>query len=108
MSEEPIAWIAMPYRVPVLDAGGHKIGPAESLLGDEAEDIFHGIVVKRHSDGHLVEILSSQVTVITETHVQTSITEDGVSSLPEYSPEKWLHIEWGGLFRKHPQWRVDK
>ena len=36
----------MPYRAPVVDADGATIGTAESLMGDEAEDIFHGIAVK--------------------------------------------------------------
>jgi len=44
--EEQIAWTAMPYRAPVLDSAGNRIGTAESLLGDEEDDIFHGIVVK--------------------------------------------------------------
>ena len=30
-----LAWTAMPYRAPVTDRDGNRIGTAESLLGDE-------------------------------------------------------------------------
>ena len=40
--EIPLAWTAMPYRAPVFDKHGAHVGTAESLLGDEARDIFHG------------------------------------------------------------------
>jgi hypothetical protein len=89
--EEPaIAWTAMPYRAKVFGADGTEIGTAESLLGDEEEDIFHGIAVK--TGGRLVEIAAA--------HVDSA----GAAALESYREEKWFHIGWGGLFRKHPQW----
>lgn len=38
--ETSLAWTAMPYRAVVVTAEGKEIGTAESLLGDEEEDIF--------------------------------------------------------------------
>jgi hypothetical protein len=107
MSEEAVAWIDMAYRAPVVDAAGNVIGTAESLLGDEAEDIFHGIVVKRASDGQLVEVASNLVSRITESQVVTSITPDAAQDLPRYREEKWFHLGWGGVFRKRPGWREE-
>jgi len=76
-TDAALAWPAMPYRAPVYAADASEIGSAESLLGDEEADIFHGIVVKRRED---------------------------VSALEPYREERWYHIGWGGLFRKHPEW----
>ncbi len=104
MSEQQIAWTAMPYRAPVLDANGDEIGHAESLMGDEDEDIFHGIAVKLKEHGRLVQIPADQVRMITTAAVHTTVARDEVASLPDYEEHRWLHIGWGGLFRKHPQW----
>ena len=104
--EEQIAWTAMPYRAPVLDSAGNRIGTAESLLGDEADDIFHGIAVKLQ-DGRHVEIAAAQIGPITRSAVHTSVDPAEVGLLPDYKEEKWFHLGWGGLFRKHPEWRQD-
>src|SRR5438093_243525 len=47
--QDAVAWTAMPYRARVVTADGEEIGTAESLLGDEEEDIFHGIAVRRRA-----------------------------------------------------------
>lgn len=61
----------------MLDSAGGVIGRTESLLGDEAEGMLHGLAVKRRHDGRLVEI-----------------TEGGALVPPRVA----------GLFRKHPRW----
>ncbi|MGH7747527.1 MAG: hypothetical protein ACREQ5_22625 [Candidatus Dormibacteria bacterium] len=104
MSEDQVAWTAMPYRAPVLDSTGAPIGSAESLLGDESEDIFHGVVVKRTRDGALVEVPQGLVSRITATHVYTTISPGDVGNLQPYREERWYHLGWGGLFVKHPEW----
>jgi hypothetical protein len=102
--ETTVAWRAMPYRAPVVAADGSEIGTAESLLGDEEEDIFHGIVVKNRHGGKPLEIPAARITRITERHVLTNLTDSDVAALPPYREEHWFHIGWGGLFRKHPEW----
>ena len=108
-SEDQVAWIATPYKAPVLDTEGHVIGTTESLLGDEGEDIFHGLAVKTEGQlGHrhqMVEIAAADIRKITREHVYTSLTPSAVAELPPYKEEKWFHLGWGGLFRKHPEWR---
>jgi len=99
-----LAWTAMPYRAPVTDRDGNRIGTAESLLGDEREDIFHGIAVKR-SDGKLVEVTAPHVQHITSREVRTDLSRQEVAELPLYKDERWFHIGWGGLFRKRPEWK---
>ena len=102
--ETVVAWRAMPYRAPVVAADSSEIGTAESLLGDEEEDIFHGIVVKRKPGGAALEIPAARIKKITAKHVVTDLTADDVAALPRYREEHWFHIGWGGLFRKHPEW----
>lgn len=102
--ETAVAWRAMPYRAPVVAADGSVIGTAESLLGDEEEDIFHGIVVKSGHGGKHFEIPAMQIKKITEKHIVTDLTEDQVAALQPYREEHWFHLGWGGLFRKHPEW----
>ncbi|TMB46987.1 MAG: hypothetical protein E6J53_03860 [Chloroflexi bacterium] len=107
-NETQVAWTAMPYRAPVVTTDGTEIGTAESLLGDETEDIFHGIVVKRGSDGKMVEIDAPRIKKITSKHVITDLAADDVASLQPYREERWFHLGWGGLFRKHPEWEQER
>jgi hypothetical protein len=102
--EPALAWKAMPYHAVVMTADGKEVGTAESLLGDEEEDIFHGIAVKA-AHGRMVEIAANRIKKITARGVATDISEDEVTQLEPYREEKWFHIGWGGLFRKHPEWK---
>ena len=103
--EDQLSWRATPYRAPVLDGNGEKFGTAESLLGDEEADIFHGLAVKLSEGGGLVEVSAARIARITASAVHTDMTRSEVGSLPAYREEHWFHIGWGGLFRKHPEWR---
>lgn len=97
----------MPYRAKVYAADGSEIGTAESLLGDEEADIFHGIAVKRRSGGPTAEIAAARVKKTTEKGVVTDLDPSEVPNLQAYREEHWFHIGWGGLFRKHPKWDPD-
>jgi hypothetical protein len=99
-----LAWIAMPYRATVVTSDGKEIGTAESLLGDENADIFHGIVVRGAGGAHL-EIPAVRIKRITEKGVATDLDQTDVGKLEPYREEKWFGIGWGGLFRKHPEWQ---
>ena len=100
--EPAIAWKATPYRGVVVTADGTEIGTAESLLGDEEEDIFHGLAVKTRRG--LLEIPAARITKITARGIVTDLDDDDVARLEPYREERWFGIGWGGLFRKHPEW----
>lgn len=106
--ETTVAWTAMAYRAPVIGSDGTDFGTAESLLGDEKEDIFHGIVLKFRNDGRLLEVPAGRIKRITEKHVVTDLSSGDVASLPAYKEERWYHLGWGGVFRKHPDWKDTK
>ena len=103
--EQALAWTAMPYRSKVFAADGTEIGAAESLLGDEKADIFHGIAIKRPSG--TAEIPATRIKKITEKGIVTDLDSTDVAGLQPYREEQWFHLGWGGLFRKHPQWDKD-
>lgn len=103
--EHQVAWLATPYRAPVLDAAGNELGTTESLLGDEQADIFHGLAVKLKGKGTVVEIAAAQVARITTLRVYTTISPEQVDQLPAYREESWFNLGWGGLFQKRPEWK---
>lgn len=82
--ETPVAWIAMPHGAAVVAADGSEIGTAESVLGDENEDIFHGIVVKQRDGGKLVEVPAARIKKITNKHVVTDLTDADASALQDH------------------------
>src|SRR5215471_18644494 len=95
----------MPYRVPVLDRNGKPIGKAVSLEGDVDKDIFHGIVVKLESSGEPRELLADRIERITNRAVSTDLAEGELEALPPSTEERVYRLDWGGLFRKRPEWK---
>jgi hypothetical protein len=91
----------------VLDRDGKRIGTAESLEGDVNKDIFHGIVVKLEGSRELRELLADHITGITTRAVHTDLAEGELETLPPYTEERVYHLDWGGLFRKHPEWKEE-
>jgi hypothetical protein len=88
--ERPVAWTAMPKGAPVFAisrAGPRNIGTVETALGDVARGIFHGMVVKRQSDGNLVEVLADDIERITTERIRTSLTAGELEALPVYEGE---------------------
>lgn len=80
--ETPIAWTVMPRHATVVGADGSELGTAESTLGDSAEDIFHGIVLRR--DGRLFEVPAARIKKITALHVVTDLAASDTQALPPY------------------------
>jgi len=73
----------MPQHAPVMAGDGAEIGTAESVLGDVNEDIFHGLVVRRH-DGQLVEVAAARVKKMTAHHVVTDLDAAEAGTLTPY------------------------
>lgn len=104
VDDEEVSWLQCPLHAPVFDAGANQIGTAESLLGDEKEDIFHGIVIKLKDGGELREVPAHLTTKITRVDVQTTVAPGEAKNLEPYHEQRWFHLGWGGLFRKRPEW----
>jgi rRNA processing protein Gar1 len=82
--ETTIAWQATPRHAPVVDAQGEEIGSVAAVLGDEGEDIFHGVALKRKHDGDTVEIPAVRIKRVTAGHVITDLAPGDVGSLQPY------------------------
>ena len=82
--ETTVAWQATLHHAPVVDAGGEEIGTVAEVLGDESEDIFHGIALRRRHDGETVEIPAARIKRVTTGHVITDLSADEAGDLPPY------------------------
>jgi len=80
--EREVAWLAMPEKAPVMGESGEEIGRMEEVLGDEEDDIFHGIVLKLARGGHKVEVRAERIPKITTRRVYTDLTADELEHLP--------------------------
>ena len=88
-------WTDTPYRAPVLDRNGQEIGRTESLLGDEKEDIFHGLAVSGAQHHQVVMVPAEHVTRITTQHVETDLDAAGS---PRWVPtRRSTGTTWGGV-----------
>ena len=41
----PISWRTIIYGTPVMSSDGQRVGEVHEVLGDDADDIFHGLRV---------------------------------------------------------------
>lgn len=79
--ETPVAWTNLSPDTPVVTAGGSEIGTAEEVIGDKNDDIFHGLLVKRSSDGAVVELPAARIKRMTERHIVTDLADSDTASL---------------------------
>ena len=79
-----MAWTALPRDAAVVDGDGDEIGRVKYVLGDEQEDIFHGIAMRRASDGETVEVPWRRIKQMTEQHVVTDVSTDEAGALAAY------------------------
>lgn len=104
---DDISWKRIPKEAPVTAADGSTLGTTMFVLGDEDDDIFHGIALRPADGGKPRILLSSQISRLTTTSVATSLSPSDVDSLDPYVEEHWFHTELTGIFRKHVGWRQD-
>ena len=81
--ETAVAWKAVPREAVVVAGDGTELGAVDEILGDEDEDIFHGLVLRR-GDGENVEVPAGRITKMTMQHVITDLTQDETRELPAY------------------------
>lgn len=105
--ETPVAWIAVLADTPVLTVGGDEVGTVAEVLGSEAEDIFHGIVLRHGILGHEVMIPAQNVTAITNKRITTDLSAEAVRALPQYVPEETFKLGFVGFLGRHLGWVRD-
>jgi len=81
--ETPVAWQAVPRHTPVFAVDASEIGTTETMRGDQDEDIFHAVVVRR-TGGETVEISAKRVKTMTTRRVVTDLAPAEAAALPPY------------------------
>ncbi len=79
--ETPVAWTNLALDTPVMTADGSEIGTTEEVIGDQSEDTFHGLAVKRGSDGAVVELPAARIKKMTKRQILTDLAEADAASL---------------------------
>ena len=107
--EKQVAWLVTPKEAPVMGSGGELLGEVRAVLGDDEDDIFHGLAMKPEEGGKLVEVPGARVERITTERVYTSLSQDEVGSLEPYEEDRWFDFEGlEGIFRKRAKWNKDE
>lgn len=102
--DQPIAWRVVTDGTPVQAADGTPVGRVADVLGADAEDIFHGLLVKRLKAGPECVVLAEHITLMTPARIETDLAPAEVAGLPPYRPEDTFHLGIAGLLRKHEGW----
>jgi hypothetical protein len=107
--EKQVAWLVTPKEAPVMGSGGELLGEVRAVLGDDEDNIFHGLAMKPEDGGKLVEVPGARVERITTERVYTSLSQDEVGSLEPYEEDRWFDFEGlEGIFRKRAKWNKDE
>ena len=107
-SEQPIAWRGVAQDTPVRTSEGETAGTLSDMLGSDQEDIFHGIVVHLGRFRHHIFVAADQVSLMTPSHVDVSLTSAEIHALPKHDDERQYDLGMVGLLRKHPGWVREK
>jgi len=106
--EKQVAWLVTPKEAPVVGSAGELLGEVRAVLGDDEDNIFHGLALKPASGGKLVELPGARVERITTERVYTSVSADEIDSLEPYEEDRWFDFEGlEGIFRKRVKWEKD-
>jgi hypothetical protein len=104
---QPVSWRTIVYATPVISSDNATVGKVDEVLGDDAEDIFHGIRVAL-SDGHRdVMVSAAAVASMSTDEVRVDLSRSEVDALPTYEEEATYHLGTVGRFRKHLGWTKD-
>lgn len=107
--EQQVAWLATKENAPVIDADGNEVGRVDLVLGDDDDNIFHGLAVKLEHRRGVVEIPGAKVDRITSERVYTTLTAAEIESLEPYEESNWYDFEGlKGILRKRVRWEEDE
>jgi hypothetical protein len=104
---DPIGWRGVIYGTPVMSADGVPVGTVREVLGSDAEDIFHGLRVRLFAGRRDVMVPSDDVTTLSDSQVETSLSRSVIEALPTYDEVATYHLASVGWLRKHLGWSKD-
>lgn len=105
--DQPISWRSVVYGTAVMSSDNKPVGSVHEVLGDDAEDIFHGLRVSLAGGHRDVMVGADDVDSLGSDAVRVSLTEAAVVALPPYQEEATYHLASVGWLRKHLGWKKD-
>ena len=104
---QPISWRSIVYGTPVISRDNERVGQVHEVLGDDADDIFHGLRVALTGGHRDVMIPVDAVTGMDADAVRIDLGRSEVEGLPAYDEEATYHLASVGWLRKHLGWQKD-
>jgi hypothetical protein len=104
---QPISWRSIVYGTPVLSSDQARVGQVREVLGDDAEDIFHGLRVALAGGDRDVMVSADVVGTLATDAVQVGLRKSEIEDLPTYQEEATYHLASVGWLRKHLGWKKD-
>jgi PRC-barrel domain len=105
--ERTVSWMAIHQNARVIDRGGTDIGHVEAVLGDEEDDIFHGLALNLKGWGGHVELPADRIQRITADRIYADLGPDEGRSLEELEADRWFEFEGRSRFLKRAKWEKD-
>ncbi len=100
---DPLSWMVLPERHPVLSRDGQAVGYAAAVLGDENNGRFDGIVVgidERFTADDQLMLEADQIEDLNTDGVVTTLSAEEILGLPEYEADQsWRVSDKGRMGR---------
>jgi hypothetical protein len=106
-TERAVSWMAIHQNAGVVDSDETDIGHVEAVLGDEEDDIFHGLALNLKGWGGHVELPAARIQRITADKIYTDLGPDEGESLDKLEPDRWFEFEGRSRFLKRAKWEKD-
>lgn len=104
-AEQPVSWVAIAPGATVIDNDGSNVGHVDAVLGDDEDDIFHGIALNLRGPAGVIELPAARVTLITANVIHTDLGPGEARSLPRFHEDHWFEFEGVSRFFKRAKWR---
>jgi uncharacterized protein YrrD len=104
--DQPVSWRSVVYGTPVVSSDGQNVGTIREVLGDDAEDIFHGIRVALGGKRDVM-VAADDIASLGSDAIKVDLTKERIEALPDYAEEATYHLASVGWLRKHLGWRRD-
>jgi hypothetical protein len=107
VDDDAVSWRAIVYGTPVIASDGGRCGTVVEVLGDDAEDIFHGVRVQLDAGKRDVVISAEDIASLSHAAIQVTLTAAEIAGQTDYQEAATYHVGQVGGFRKHLGWKQD-
>ena len=97
----PMSWRSIVYGTPVVSSDNLRVGQVREVLGDDADDIFHGLRVALAGAHRDVMVPADEVASLAADEIRVDVTKADLDASPTYKDEATYHLASVGWLRKH-------